>query len=208
MSYHPLHARLQHYDPAFLDPLLLRGDRTEVLKEEAEQIYAFRLFTPEFCRLLIEEAELAGQWRTEADVEDNPYTDIKEYSLPDTTVHLEKLGALDAVYREIVERHLRPLIEATWRTFRMQKVSAPYVLRYSPDRIASMDLHHDLETVTLVVYLNDAFEGGGTRFPRWNYCTGKRAPGSAIVYPGGLSHEHEGLAITSGLRYLMCGSFY
>jgi hypothetical protein len=90
----------------------------------------------------------------------------------------------------------------------MQKVSAPYVLRYSPDAIASMDLHHDLETVTLVVYLNEDFEGGGTRFPRWRYCTGKRPPGSAIVYPGGLSHEHEGLPITSGVRYLLCGSFY
>ena len=208
MTYTPLHPELQSYDASFVDPVLLRGDRAEILKEEAEQIYAFRLFTPDFCRRLIEEAEHNGAWRTEADVEDNPYTDIKEYSLPDTTQHLEKLGGLDAVYREIVSRHVKPLIESTWTTFKMQKVSAPYLLRYKPSEIASMDLHYDLETVTLVVYLNEDFDGGGTHFPRWKYRTGKRAPGSAIMYPGGLSHEHEGLAITRGVRYLMCGSFY
>ena len=53
MSYQPRHPALQRYDPAFLDPLLLRGAAREVLTEEAEQIYAFRLFSPEFCRLLI-----------------------------------------------------------------------------------------------------------------------------------------------------------
>ncbi len=208
-DYTPLHPELQRYDERFLDPALLRGDRSEILTEEAEQIYAFRLFTPELCRLLVGEAEHAGAWRTEADEEENPYADgVKEVSLPDTTLHLHKLGGLDAVYREIVARHLRPLIEGTWTTFHLQKVSAPYVLKYSLDRIASMDLHHDLETVTLVVYLNDDFEGGGTWFPRWKYHTGRRPPGSAILYPGGLSHEHAGTAITSGVRYLMCGSFY
>lgn len=29
-----------------------------------------------------------------------------------------------------------------------------------------------------------------------------------FMYPGGLSHEHEGVAITAGTRYLMCSSFY
>jgi hypothetical protein len=71
-----------------------------------------------------------------------------------------------------------------------------------------MALHHDLETVTLVVYLNDRFEGGGTRFPKWNYVVSGRRPGEAILYPGGLSHEHEGLPIRSGSRYLLLGSFY
>jgi hypothetical protein len=47
-------------------------------------------------------------------------------------------------------------------------------------------------------------------FPRWKYHTGKQPPGMAIVYhrlPRGFSHEHEGVAITSGKRYLFCGSF-
>ena len=108
------------------------------------------------------------------------------------------------------QSHLKPLMEQIWVTFKLQKISPPYVLKYSaePDAIRAMALHHDLETLTLVTYLNEEFTGGGTYFPRWNYHTGKPKPGSAILYPGGLSHEHEGVAITAGTRYLLCGSFY
>jgi hypothetical protein len=207
--YRPLHPEIFRYDPAFLDPVLLRGDPAEVLREDAEQIYNLRLFTEGYCRLLVEEAEHCGGWRTEADVEAHPHSpDFSEVSEPDTTLHLHHMDGLEAVYREVVERHLRPLMERTWRTFRLQKCSPPYLLKYAPDGIRSMALHHDLETVTLVVYLNADFEGGGTYFPKWDYVVSERRPGAAILYPGGLSHEHEGLPIHSGTRYLLCGSFY
>ena len=62
--YRPLHPQIFHYDPAFLDPLLVRGDPAEVLREDAEQIYNLRLFTEDYCRLLVEEAEHCGRWRT------------------------------------------------------------------------------------------------------------------------------------------------
>jgi hypothetical protein len=207
--YRPLHPEIFRYDPVFLHPALLRGDPAEVLREDAEQIFNLRVFTESYCRLLVEEAEHCGLWRTAADVETNPYAEeIEELDEPDTTLHLHHMEGLDGVYREIVERHLRPLMERTWRTFRLRKVSPPYVLKYTPDAISGMALHHDLETVTLVVYLNDRFEGGGTRFPKWNYVVSGRRPGEAILYPGGLSHEHEGLPIRSGSRYLLLGSFY
>jgi hypothetical protein len=96
----------------------------------------------------------------------------------------------------------------SWRTFRLRKVSPPYILKYTLDAISGMALHHDLETLTLVVYLNDRFEGGGTHLPKWNYVVSGRRPGEAILYPGGLSHEHEGLPIRSGSRYLLGGAFY
>ncbi len=209
-TYAPKHSRLYTYDESFLDPVFLRGQREEIFTEAAEQIYEFRLFTSEFCRLLIEEAEHCGQWRTAAEVEDNPYADIPEYCEPDTTQHLDKMPGLRAVYEQIIVRHLKPLMEQLWITFKLQKIDAPYILKYSaePDAVRAMAMHHDLETVTLVTYLNEEFTGGGTYFPRWNYHTGKPKPGSAILYPGGLSHEHEGVAITEGKRYLLCGAFY
>jgi len=86
----------------------------------------------------------------------------------------------------------------------------PYVLKYEPDVINQMGLHHDMETVAMVVALSKpgTYEGGGTFFPKWNYSTGQPAPGTAIIYPGGVSHEHMGLAITKGKRYLFLGSYY
>lgn len=208
-AYTPLHPQLYRYDPGFLDPALRTGERLPAYREVAEQIYLFKLFTDEFCRLLIEEAEHSARWRTEADVEDNPYAEgVDEVCEPDTTQHLERMGGLDRVYDEVVRQHLQPFMEGMWRTFKLKKVSRPYILKYSADAIRDMKMHHDLETLTLVCYLNTEFEGGGTHFPRWSYTTGKQAPGTAILYPGGLSHEHEGLAITSGRRYLLCGSYY
>lgn len=207
--YRPLHPEIFCYDPAFIDPVLLRGDPAEVLREDAEQIYNLRIFTEDYCRLLVEEAEHCGRWRTAADVETNPYApEVDEVDEPDTTLHLHHMHGLERIYREIVDRHLKPLMEKTWSTFHLAKVSPPYILKYAADNICGMALHHDNETLTLVVYLNTAFEGGGTYFPKWDYLVSGRCPGSAILYPGGLSHEHEGLPIRSGTRYLLCGSFY
>ncbi|MCU1233538.1 MAG: hypothetical protein JWP63_1505, partial [Candidatus Solibacter sp.] len=47
--------------------------------------------------------------------------------------------------------------------------------------------------MALVVYLSEEFTCGEQR------------PGTAIMYPVGLSYEHEGVAITLGKRYLLCG---
>jgi len=193
-----------------IDPVLASGHFASAVSEPAEQIYRFGLFTPAFCRFLIETAEARDDWRTRADVLDHPYAQddsCKSYCFPDTTVHLERLG-LAELYEQVVRRHLEPLIGHLWPVFRMQKINPPYVMRYEPGAVRGMAAHYDLETIALVVYLNERYEGGGTRFPRWNYETGKPPVGTAIMFPGGLSHVHEGLPIASGTRYLMCGAFY
>src|SRR5262245_55217994 len=80
--YTPKHPELYQYDPRFLDEKFVAGDARAILEEQVEQLYMFRLFTPEFCKLLIEEAEHSGKWRTDADVEINPYdAEVKEYDL-------------------------------------------------------------------------------------------------------------------------------
>lgn len=73
-----------------------------------------------------------------------------------------------------------------------------------------MGLHWDNETLAMVVALSDPadYEGGGTYFPRWDYSTGRPEPGTAVIYPGGLSHEHMGLETTKGKRYLFLCAFY
>src|SRR4051812_37157191 len=105
--YRPLHPEIFRYDQAFLDPVLLRGDPAEVLREDVEQLFNLRLFGEDYCRLLVEEAEHCGLWRTAPDVEKNPYAaDIQEVDQPDTRLHLHHMEGLEDVYREIVERHL------------------------------------------------------------------------------------------------------
>ena len=117
-------------------------------------------------------------------------------------------SSLDEWYYALAQAVIVPHIEALWDTFEVQRLDEPSVLRYIFPTLTEMKFHHDAETVSSIVYLNDEFEGGGTSFPRWNYSTGKPPIGTAIIYPGAVSHEHVGLKITDGRRYLMLGAFF
>jgi len=211
-SYTPRHPEIFEYNPKFIDPLLLEGDIKKIITEPIEQIYHFKLFTEEYCMLLIDEAEHCGKWVTEEENFQQVNTQgLIEDDDPETTLHLHSISKrLEDVYYVIVEKHIRPLVQTLWKTFKIQKMDRPYILKYEPDVINQMGLHHDMETVSMVVALSKpgAYEGGGTFFPKWNYSTGQPPAGSAIVYPGGVSHEHMGLQTTKGKRYLFLGSYY
>lgn len=208
-GYDPLHPELLSWDDAFVDPSF-RADPLAVVREEAEQIYRFPLLDPGFCARLVEEAEHAGAWETRRDIEDHPHVDgdVKNYSPWDTTQWLDNMPGVDRVYFELVRRHVAPLIERLWDVFRLQRMKRPYILKYEPGVVEGMEPHWDVETVTLIVYLNDGYEGGGTYFRKWRYTTGRPTPGTAVLFPGGLSHIHEGRPVTAGKRYLLCGAYF
>lgn len=200
------HPDLYTYSPDHLDPVLVEGNPERILHEEVEQIYAFQFFTPEFCQKLIEEAEHYGQWVVEETVAQvGPIVDV---ALPDMTLTLDKLPGLTHVYHKMVDLHIVPIINRLWKTFQIQIYDPPYILKYEPTGINSMDLHWDKETVAMIIYLNDDYESEGTYFPRWNYKTGCPKPGSAVIYPGGVSHEHAALPVTNGNKYIFLGAFY
>ena len=208
MSRPPLHPEIYRYDPRFVGPELRHGV-AGAAHEDVEQIYRFALFTPEFCRLLVEEAEHQGGWKTGQDTTANPYApDLDDVCEPDTVLPLSAIPGMETVYDEIIRRHLKPLAEHLWPVFQVQKWDPPYMLRYEPGVVQGMARHYDLETCSIVCYLNDAFEGGGTYFPRWDYTPGRSTPGTAVIYPGGLSHVHEGRPVTAGRRYVLCSCFY
>ena len=182
-----------------------------MVAEPAEQVYSFKLFTPEYCKLLIDEAEKCGKWVTEDEsFESVNIMGMPEDDDPETTLHFWEMPPLEDVFYEIVDKHIKPLTETLWKTYKMKKKDRPYILKYEPDVIKEMGLHWDNETLALVVALSDPadYEGGGTYFPRWNFSTGQPPAGTAIIYPGGLSHEHMGLPITKGKRYPFLCAFY
>lgn len=208
-----LHPELYHYDQMHVAPWLRdeQPDYKRCVREDAEQIYRFALFTPEFCKLLIAEAEHAAAWVTEEETfESVNILGIQEIDDPETTVHFHEMPGLEEVFYQIVDRHLQPLMETLWTTFTLQKKDRPYILKYEPTVVNKMNLHYDNETIALVITLSqpEDYEGGGTYFPRWKYSTGKPQAGEAIIYPGGVSHEHMGLETTAGKRYLCLCAFY
>jgi len=220
-AYVPLHPEIFTYDETFVKRFLDEGlhdiknkDPKRVVKEVAEQIYFFKLFTPEFCKLLIEEADHCNKWITnlEKTEEPHPYNpELIDVCEPDTTVEFDEMSGLEEVYGQVIKNHVQPIMEALWITFKLQKWDCPAVRRYEVNVVKQMDLHYDLETVAMVGYLSKDFVGGGTHFPRWNLIVGGHEDvvvGSAVLYPGGISHEHSARAITAGKRYMLANSFY
>jgi hypothetical protein len=220
-NYTPLHPELFTYNDEFvkrfIDPsvhVIHPSKIHEIATEVAEQLYLVQLFTPEFCQLLIEEAEHANKWVTHLEKfeEPHPFAEgLIDVCEPDTTVDFDELPGLEEVYGNIIRNHVQPLMETFWKTFKLQKWDTPAVRKYEPHVVNRMDLHYDLETVSMVGYLSKDFVGGGTHFPRWNVTVGTHENvrvGSVVIYPGGVSHEHMALPITAGKRYMLANSFY
>jgi len=96
-----------------------------------------------------------------------------------------------------------------------------FQVRYKPGEQDRLRPHHDASTWTLQIALNRPgidFEGGGTHFTRYNCAvvgTGSSdniagqghttavTQGMAFVFPGRMTHQHQGLPTTAGTRYIL-----
>lgn len=56
-------------------------------------------------------------------------------------------------------------------------------------------------TVSVVVYLNDDYEGGEIHFPRFDKLTLKPKAGDIVVFPSTYIYEHASQAMVSGIKY-------
>ncbi|PCI37082.1 MAG: hypothetical protein COB53_07555 [Elusimicrobia bacterium] len=181
-------------------------------REVSEQIHTLPLFTPEFCEKLIEEIEACGQW--EAGLKINFFEAENEDTSPPGLKNghsLGKLPGLAAVYNQIIDRCVIPVTEPIWETFETQMYRTPYVVKYdasNPELPVGMAPHWDQCGLSMFVSLNEDYKGGGTRFRQWNFETGKLPAGTALIFPGGISHEHEGRPVTQGHRYVLICDFF
>jgi hypothetical protein len=79
-----------------------------------------------------------------------------------------------------------------------------FVVKYSADAQRSLAPHRDASSISYVVALNDAYEGGGTCFlgePQTS--TRRLRSGEALLFCG--KRLHEGKPVTRGTRYIVTG---
>lgn len=191
----PLHPELFRFDAGFAERFLAGGDPIEV----ADQIYALPLFTPAFCRLMIEECEHRGGWVPTSDATGDAPTEV---ALP-----WEALASMEAVYRELVERRVRPVAERLFAPWRLAKAATPATHRGVAGQGVGLR-RPSAAGVTLLGVLNDDFAGGGIRFPRWSFAWGGGdAPriGQVLLFPAGVSHAFEATPVTAGRQYTLLG---
>lgn len=75
--------------------------------------------------------------------------------------------------------------------------------------------HHDVSNninskeyhrqISVVLYLNDEFEGGGTEFPHQTY---KPSPGYGLIFPSNWSYPHSGQEVLSGKKRVAVTWYY
>jgi prolyl 4-hydroxylase len=87
------------------------------------------------------------------------------------------------------------------------------VLEYSPNQ--EYKFHHDTSNdpnskeyhrqISVVLYLNDGFEGGGTEFPHQTF---KPSPGYGLIFPANWCFPHSGQKVLSGKKRVAVTWYY
>jgi predicted 2-oxoglutarate/Fe(II)-dependent dioxygenase YbiX len=123
-------------------------------------------------------------------------------------------GALEeAITGAVAQAFRTPVAVAMNRQF--QWFEKPQVLRYEPgglygphadsDHFIAAESHWRKvidRDVSLLLYLNEDFEGGGLSFRQFNYTYRPRS-GDLLCFPSGGQYAHEALPVKSGIRYVI-----
>ncbi|EHK0751970.1 2OG-Fe(II) oxygenase [Vibrio parahaemolyticus] len=171
----------------------------------ANGVIAFQILNQKECVELIEQLEEVNLWE-QADIAKykdkkllNYYVDLEEKNVqlmgsPHVPSLCEKISKLsDSVARNVFERN--------WETPNA-RIHRVIFCKYSVG--SHIKLHNDIGTrsfyrlASLVIYLNDSFDGGNITFPDVGLSYKPQA-GEAVIFPSEYMHLVE--PVTSGIRY-------
>lgn len=180
-------------------------ENIEMLKyqEVCPDIYKFSLFTEEFCQELIATAEKFGKWSQGKDAHYDPRLGGSNYeNVPTVDIHLNQLG-LDKHWDKIVKDYLTPVVALVYSTYQLKGAHLTFIVKYDCERQSELRRHHDSGCVTINIALNRDYTGGGCHFVRQEVTVTNQEVGSALLHPAKLTAYHEGVKITSGVRYIL-----
>ena len=166
-------------------------------REVAPDILVTPFWRPDFCRELVEAAEVLDEFR--------PYApDVSNNAAPGQELRIDRITPrLAEGFEAHLREHLAPVLRTHWWPLNLGPTRMPFVLRYSPDTQASLDPHHDAAMVSLAMPLNDAYEGGRLTFPRQHWDSREVGVGHLIAFPSRVTHVHWVTPVTVGTRYAM-----
>jgi GR25 family glycosyltransferase involved in LPS biosynthesis len=176
---------------------MLRGEFDLMVDDLTNNIYEFPLFTEKFCKEAVALSEALDKWTID-----------RHEHYPTNDVLLQDIGLQD-VYHRVLKEVVYPLCIHLWTLEGKgwkDMFSENFLARYTTDRQSHLSLHHDFSHVTMVVKLNDEFDGGGTWFPKYNILSNPERVGVATLHPGMVTHLHGARPIYAGKRYI-CVSF-
>jgi GR25 family glycosyltransferase involved in LPS biosynthesis len=177
----------------YVNLTMAQGEYDLMLDDLGNNIYEFQLFTPKFCKEAIALAETLDNW-----------TQDRHEFYPTNDVLLKDIRLQD-IYHRVLKEIVYPLCIHIWHLegHRWKDMySENFMIRYTTERQSHLSLHHDFSDISMVVKLNDEFEGGGTWFPRYNTLSNPSKIGTASLHPGRVTHRHGARPISAGKRYI------
>ncbi|HEY0099683.1 MAG TPA: 2OG-Fe(II) oxygenase [Pyrinomonadaceae bacterium] len=181
--------------------------------EEVAGIISTQLYSPRYCRGLVEYARAADGWTAASIFERGRGAGDAAARPAYRSARALAFDSRSPVGREFDEqmaRIVRPLVNRVWQA-NLETHKATHIVRYAPGDfyVAHTDTipGDDYRYFTVLCYLNEEFEGGQTTFPALNYSFKPRT-GAAIIFPATYLHCAE--PVTAGEKYAvvtwLCGA--
>jgi hypothetical protein len=167
-------------------------------------VFWFPIVTPKFCKQLVEELENFGDWSA------GKNTDLRlsggYENVPTVDIHMNQIN-WEKHWLQILKDYIAPLANKVFEGYYSEaRAIMNFVVRYKPTEQDRLRAHADSSTYTVNIALNTPqldFQGGGCRFLRYNCSVTDMRQGWMFLHPGRLTHQHEGLQVTGGTRYIM-----
>ncbi|KJH50212.1 oxidoreductase, 2OG-Fe(II) oxygenase family protein [Dictyocaulus viviparus] len=175
------------------------------VKQACPDVYDYPLVSERFCKEIIEEMEHYGKWSDGSNKDERLAGGYE--NVPTRDIHMNQIG-FDRHWLFFMDEYVRPMQEKVFIGYYHKPIESNmmFVVRYRPDEQASLRPHHDASTFSIDIALNKRgvdFEGGGVRYTRYNCTVLADQVGYAMMFPGRLTHLHEGLPTTKGTRYIL-----
>ncbi|CEF71662.1 Procollagen lysyl hydroxylase [Strongyloides ratti] len=173
--------------------------------QPCNDVYDYPLVSERFCSDLIEEMEYFGEW-SNGGHEDKRLQGGYE-NVPTRDIHMNQIE-FEKQWLYFLDEFVRPMQEKVFIGYYHVPIESNmmFVVRYRPDEQPSLRPHHDASTFSIDIALNKAgvdYEGGGVRYIRQNCTVHADQVGWTMMFPGRLTHMHEGLPTTKGTRYIL-----
>ncbi|XP_067383244.1 procollagen-lysine,2-oxoglutarate 5-dioxygenase 1 isoform X2 [Channa argus] len=177
--------------------------KDKLIENPCPDVYWFPIFTDVACQHLVEEMENFGQWSGGGNVDTRIQGGYE--NVPTIDIHMNQVN-FDKEWHKFLLEYIAPITEKMFPGY-YTKCSSPlmFVVRYKPNEQPLLAPHHDASTFTVNIALNSKgvdYQGGGCRFLRYDCSIQAPRKGWALMHPGRLTHYHEGLPTTAGVRYI------
>jgi len=105
---------------------------------------------------------------------------------------------------EPIKKLISDKIESIIKPITGGKVGMIFGVRYSLDTKSYMSAHHDCNSYSCVIKLNDDYKGGGTYFPLTGEVINPKEIGQGVLFKADtIKSYHEAYPITEGVRYVL-----